>query len=55
MLSPALMDAHVGVRARLKSLVQTPMHAHLLAKATAEKNSFEIYLLRKKTQLLFEV
>lgn len=30
------MDAHVGVHARLKSLVQTQMHAHLLAKATAE-------------------
>lgn len=31
------MDAQGGVRARLKSLVQTQMHAHLLAKATAEE------------------
>lgn len=48
------MDAHVGVRARLKSLVQTPMHAHLLAKATAEKARLK-YTCFGKTQLLFEV
>lgn len=33
------MDAHVGVRARLKSLVQTRLHAHFLAKAAAEKRA----------------
>lgn len=52
LLSPALMDAHGVVRARLKSLVQTQMHAHLLAKATAEKLAWNILASEKSSSCL---